>query len=243
METTIGLLLVAALLAPQRASAGNVNGAIDALAQPQTDSRSQPCAGSSVRNCRRISRQEIWAAVQSALQGGRVPAGVELRSAELGYNSPLTASADEVSLRVKDVSYDAILGQMHFVLDAPRDSRLLPFLVTAPLHEASPETTINPAVDPSVGKSSASGPGMSGRASLWHLSASSLGTKVNPADALVTAGKTARMQIFSSTMHMSLDVVPLESGGMHQRVRVRVAGGAKILQGEVVAPGQLESRF
>jgi flagella basal body P-ring formation protein FlgA len=60
---------------------------------------------------------------------------------------------------------------------------------------------------------------------------------------LVTPGRLATLNIASSNMQMLLIVNPLERGAMGQKIRVKLSGSGKILEGQVTGLGQLEAKF
>ena len=145
-------------------------------------------------------------------------------------------------------------GLRAFCCPLRRDKRALPFLVTAGLRPDAPagdgltETARSGSDAPSG--SSVAGTGRElflGNAAAENEARSEFdGVAPATAGPMVEPKKPASLHVFSGSMQMHLGASKCclwNRGALHRSVLVRVAGGSKIQQGEVVAPGQLQSRF
>lgn len=210
---------------------------------------------------RLITREEVVTAIRSALNHNRLP-GAELESDDVHMFAPVMVSAADAQLEVTRIDFDAALKQARFLLVSRAERRGLPFLVTAdlrgrvPLIVASREiapghvlapgdlkTDSRPAND-AQSISPARLEDLLGRHSLGYVAP---GDVVRPAEssavALVMPGKFASLRLFSGSMQMLLDVIPLDRGTLGENIRVKLPGTGRILRACVVGTGRLEARF
>jgi hypothetical protein len=202
---------------------------------------------------RLVTRDEVVAAIRAALRYNSLPNSSGIELADVHFSATVVVSAADAKLEVRRMDFDAALRQARFLLASLSDRRVLPFLVTADIRETPaehssessgrnlPDGRESVATEPISAKlASARWPGS-------HLNRSSLaasGQVLQPDAAwLVEPRRLASLHVFSGTMQMLLDVVPLERGALYETVRVRLRGNGKVLQGKVVGPGQLEARF
>jgi hypothetical protein len=183
------------------------------------------------RAARLVTRDEVLAALNAALQSNSFPGNPRVDPEQVHYSADVKIAADDARLRVRRVDFDSALQQARFLLVPAADPRALPFVVTAHL------TT-----DPT-------GEGATSPAGLRLLLASGqrdpmrTGSSGANADALIVSGQPVRLHVLSGNMQMFLDVVALEPGALHQVVRVRVPGSNRILRGQIIAAGSLEAQF
>jgi hypothetical protein len=184
------------------------------------------------RSGRMLTRDEVVAALRSALQSNKLPGASGMEAEDIHFSAPVQVSATDARLEVRRIDFDSGLKQARFLLASAADRRALPFLVTANLRPPSPDNPSHITETPST--------------------ASDLLTALRSAEsakfsagmvALVEPKKIAKLHVCSGTMQMFLDVVPLERGALHETVRVKIVGNGKILRGQVMAPGQLEAQF
>ncbi len=178
---------------------------------------------------RLLTREEVIAAMNAALQSNSFPGNPRVDPEAVQFSAEVRISGDDPHLRVRRVDFDAALQQARFLMVPGDDPRALPFLVTARL------------------TSNQGGEGARSKDSAGMLLSSAKGDTAQllqkSSDALIASGQSARLQVLSSSMQMLLDVVALEPGALHQVIRVRVPGSGRILRGQVIAPGRLEARF
>ena len=178
---------------------------------------------------RLLTREEVIAALNAALQSNSFPGNPRVDPGAVQFSAEVRISGDDPHLRVRRVDFDAALQQARFLMVSAGDPRALPFLVTARL--TSDEGSEGARSKDSAGMLLSSAKGDT--AQLLQKST----------DALIASGQSARLQVLSSSMQMLLDVVALEPGALHQVIRVRVPGSSRVLRGQVIAPGRLEARF
>jgi hypothetical protein len=181
-----------------------------------------------------LTREEVVAALQRALQSNRIPGLPSIEASDVHFSAPVHVSAADAHLEVRRLDIDPELKQARFLL-AVGDHRSLPFLVTADLRSATPETRSSDAAQ-------------SGAANLLAAlraapSTSVAGQVTAPDITLVDPRRHAHLHVASDSMQMVLDVVPLEKGAFGQTVRVRVLASGRALQGKVTGENRLEARF
>lgn len=183
------------------------------------------------RAARLVTRDEVLAALNAALQSNSFPGNPRVDPEQLHYSADVKIAADDARLRVRRIDFDSALQEARFLMAPAADPRALPFVVTAHL------TT-----DPTAS-------GETSPAGLRLLLASGqrdplrTGSAEKNADVLIVSGQQVRLHVLSGSMQMFLDVVALDPGALHQVVRVRVPGSSRILRGQIVAPGSLEAQF
>jgi flagellar basal body P-ring formation chaperone FlgA len=164
--------------------------------------------------------------VLEALRSSRLPADAgfspaRLQAEDLHFSAPVRVAAEDARLQVRQADFDPALGLARFVLASAADPRALPFLVTARLPAPGPQAS----------------------ALLASAKPALAGAPLGRTPAWVEPGQLARLHVASASLQMFLEVLPLERGGLHDTVRVRLPSSGRVLRGEVVAPGRLEARF
>lgn len=202
-----------------------------------------------------ISREEVVAAIRSALKHSGLP-DAGLRPDDLRVFPSVMVSSDDAKLEVRRVDFDETLNQAKFLM-SERGS--LPFLVTAQFRDAS---LIEAATQDTVSVASAaqnhdrlatSATPVGGHAKvaadsddarMIRLASGALinATRVQ-GPTLVQAGKAATLFLNSGTMQMLLDVTAIDRGSLHQVIRVRLPGTGKVLRAQVVGDRRLEAAF
>ena len=186
------------------------------------------------RAARMLTRGEVVAAVNRALQSNRIPGFPSVEEGDIHFSAPVHVSAPDARLEVRRLDIDPALKQARFLL-AVVDHRSLPFLVTADLRSAPSEAQNSDATQ-------------SGAADLLAALraaplTSSSGHATTPDITLVDPRRHANLHVTSDNMQMVLAVVPLEKGAFGQTVRVRVLASGRVLRGRVTGEGRLEARF
>jgi len=207
---------------------------------------------------RRITREEVVAAIQTALSRNGF-SDPNLQPDDLRVFPSLMVSSADTHLEVRRMDFDDELKEARFVL-AQRGS--LPFLVTAELQRGLPvrvgEEDVPPGNKPTLDDVRFKSP-VAGRSTTPQQSRpedSALGRSSqhgSPVDfvsdaqpssvALVQPGRVATLLVSSGEMQMLLDVNPLERGALHQVVRVKLPETGKILQAKVTGERRLEAIF
>lgn len=197
---------------------------------------------------RRISRDEVVAAIFAALRANGVPEAAGLLPEDVHFTAPVTVSSADAQLQVRRIDFDPALRQARFLLASAADKRALPFIVTAALHDRSATSASEPPeAAPAAGVGAPSARNIAGSwpgAALNRMAvAGSLPPVAVDTVLLVEPKKPASLHVISGTMQMFLDVLPLDRGVLNDTVRVRVPGTGRILLGRVVAAGRLEAQF
>jgi flagella basal body P-ring formation protein FlgA len=178
------------------------------------------------RLARALNRGEVLSALQQALRANRFPGASNLEIDDLQFSAPVRVAAADARLEVREADFDPALDRARFLLASKADPRSLPFMVTARLKQPD------------------QGPGSAPAAGSALLRGGALFARPEVATApLVEPNRPARLHLVSNGMEMTLAVRPLERGGLHQTVRVRLEGSGKVLRGVVAAPGYLEGQF
>ena len=206
------------------------------------------------RSGRKISREEVVAAIRAALRHSGLPDG-GLQPDDLRVFPSVMVSSNDARLEVRRIDFDDTIHQAKFIM---AEKGALPFLVTAqfrddPAIQAATQETSPPIYAGRAAASSASDASVSQTPVALTATADSRmlrlvsGALVNATQVqgptLVQAGKAATLFLNSGTMQMWLDVTALDRGSLHQTVRVRLPGTGKVLRAEVVGERRLEARF
>ena len=190
------------------------------------------------RSSRPLTREEVVRAIQASLRHNALPGGLPgaagLDPETVHFSAAVLVSASDAKLQVRRADFDAALDQDRFLLVSASDLRVLPFLVTVDRPSAAPENRAESAAETGEGS------GELARALRDAHFSAGLSSGAPP---LVEPRKLAKLHVFSGSMQMFLEVLPLERGGLHDLVRVKLPGSGQILRGEVTAPGRLEARF
>jgi hypothetical protein len=173
---------------------------------------------------RTLSREEAFAAIQSALAksyGGEPP---QLHPEDLTFDTALEVPGTDSQLEVTQMAFDQAIGRARFRLQSRTAPGTNAFYVTAHVApEAFAAVSAN-AVRPkprTFTKSPA------------------------PADSPVLADprQFARLHLRSSNSDMLLTVKPLERGHLGETIRVRLPSSGKTLQARVAGKNSLEAVF
>ncbi len=173
------------------------------------------------RSGRPISREEIYAAIQSALAKNPIPGIPLLKPSDLAFEADLCVPPGDAGLEVTQITFDQFIGRARFRLWPKAAPGALPFFVTARV------------------ASSFSEPSHSGR--VITASAHPSGTNEIFAPVLVAADRLARLHLHSSNMEMLLEVRPLQKGHLGEVIRVRLPGTSRTMQARVTANGDLDA--
>jgi len=206
------------------------------------------------RSGRRITREEVIAAIRAALVHSGLP-DADLQPDDLRVFPSVMVSSVDASLQVRRVDFDDTLNQAKFLM-AERGS--VPFLVTAQFRdtnlmqaatrESTPASVVAPAsVDQPAAVAANADVAVSAvpaaRPMLRLASGSLVSVSQFASPPLVEPGKAAVLFLNSGTMRMLLDVTALERGSLNQTVRVRLPGTGKILYAQVTGERRLVASF
>jgi len=186
------------------------------------------------RSGRLLTHAEVLAALRTAWQSNQLPGASGREPEDVHFSAPVQVSAIDARLEVRRIDFDPALNQARFLLASSADRRSLPFLVTADLGPASRQSAAASGLENVAALRNSLAENRTGPAAAEFYPA---------ATALVEPKRAARLHVVSASMQMFLDVLPLEKGVLYQTVRVRLAGGGKVLRGQVIAPGLLEAQF
>ena len=179
------------------------------------------------REARLIASQEIFAAIQSAMQNNPdIPNIAPLTPADLPSDTRVPVPPGYSGLQVTQIVFDPLMNRMRFRLLPKAPGKVLPFYITAKL---------SPGFVPS-GSAQSSLP-------LTGSNGNSSASLAHDAAPLVTTGHPARLRLHSPAMEMILTVHPLQRGYLDQIIRVRLFGTATTMQARVVGPGYLDAIF
>ncbi|HEY2545817.1 MAG TPA: flagella basal body P-ring formation protein FlgA [Candidatus Acidoferrum sp.] len=186
-----------------------------------------PAAVTVRRGSRLLSREEIYAAIQSSLAKNPMPGLASLQIRDIALESDVRVPPGDAGLLVTQAIFDQFIGRARFRLWAKSAPGVLPFFVTVKLPATLPDSSsarkiLTVAAHPSnsIGSSTA-------------LDTSS--------EVLVAADRPARLHLHSSNMDMLLQVRPLQRGHLGEVIRVRLQVTGRTLQARVTAPGLLDA--
>jgi hypothetical protein len=172
-----------------------------------------------------IPRQDIFAAIQSAVSGRQDLGLATLDPSDLAEGSAIQLPPGYGGLQVTQVAFDPYIGRMRFRLLPKGDAGALPFYVTAKMPAAFAEGEGQPSKAP-------------------PRTPTSLGSsaKSNPAATpLVTTTRLAHLHLHSADMNMTLEVIPLQRGYLNKVIRVRLPKSGKTLQARVIGADDLDA--
>jgi hypothetical protein len=175
------------------------------------------------RNDRVLTRDEAFAAIQSALArngNARIP---QFHEEDLNFDSEIEVPQGTAGLEVTQMSFDPALARARFRL-WPRAARgTLPFIVTARLSTQSSAPAISPVSH--------------------QVAAASPNTVPFAAPVLVDPRRLARLHLHSQNSDMLLVVRPLQPGRLNDTIPVRLASTGKTFQARVLALNYLDAPF
>jgi flagellar basal body P-ring formation chaperone FlgA len=179
------------------------------------------------RRGRLLSREEIFAAIDSSLSKKPIPGIPRLQPKDLFLEVEIRVPQGDPGLEVTQISFDQLIGSARIRLRARSAPALLPFYVIARIPSAL----------------SASAPGVR-----TVLNAESIPGSVPSSNAnsisipiLVAANQPARLHMHSANMDMILEVTPLQPGRLGDLIRVRLPGSGRTLRAQVAAEGYLDA--
>ncbi len=171
------------------------------------------------RTCHLVSREQVSAALGSALGTGRARDPVDF-----SLITPVCFSGDDPGLEVADVQFDPLQRVTRFRLWTSKEPRNLPFYVTLSgrLDDVAKAHTVDRAI------SSATAP-----------TPKRDGGRRTGAATLVKAGVATRLVIQGPDCRITTVVVPLQSGTLGQQVHARDPLTLRIFSAQVVGPALL----
>ncbi len=170
---------------------------------------------------RRLSPDEIWAAIESFLAAEGLSATRAVLQRLPSYQATVFVTKQDPGLVVKRIEPDRVRRQVRFLLWTSNEPQVLPFYVTVD--------------EPSL---------TAGRMLLSHASkARFTKPEASPAIILVTKGKAAKLVVETPTLRMTALVTPLESGAQGQVIRVKNLDTQRVFQAEVVGEGLLHAEL
>jgi hypothetical protein len=171
-----------------------------------------------------LSREEIFAAIETALTKGGTAESPAFRLEDLVYPSAIAVPSNDARLEVTQIRFDQALGRARFRLRTLAAPAALPFYVTArcPLRTSAKTLSGFKKFEALAPSSSLSAPG---------------------ASVLVDPREPARMHLHSLDADMLLSVRPLERGHLGETIRVRLRPSGKTLQARVVGRNAVDAVF
>jgi hypothetical protein len=175
-----------------------------------------------VRAGRKLSDQEVWAAMERYLKTHPESAIRAIQPDELIIDKGFSIPAD-ARIEVERVTSDKTLRTVQVHLSVEGADSALPTCVRVRTKSSFPGETIAVVSRTAVIRTNAK-----------------LGMNQ---PALVDPKTIARLHLHSADSDMVLDVRPLERGALDQTIRVRLASSAKTLQARVVGANALDATF
>lgn len=181
---------------------------------------------------RRLSRREIYEAVENDLARKGIAGRAVLRPEDLSIQASIPMRILDAGLQVKRITYDPLRRETAFELKASQAPEYLPFKVTTRrdprtlgLFGRSPE-------DPGGDHAGRPAAGFHG------------GTpSVSKPAALVRPGRPAILVMYGQNARITTSVVPLQPGTLGQRILVRDPATARVIYAEVSGDGLLQASF
>jgi len=181
---------------------------------------------------RRLSRREIYEAVENDLARKGIAGRAELRPEDLSIQASIPIRMLDAGLQVKRITYDLLRRETAFELKASLAPESLPFKVTTRrdprtlgLFGRSPE---DPA-DDHAGRPAAG----------FHGGTPS----VSKPAVLARPGKPATLVMYGENARITTSVVPLQPGTLGQRILVRDPATGRVMAAEVAGDGLLQASF
>jgi len=181
------------------------------------------------REARPITVQEVFSAIQSALEHSGSSAGTYLRPEDILFQAQVFVGPGDAGLRILRSDFDPSLKRGRFLLWASNDPKVLPFLVAVHFAENSSTAPFDAVAE--LGRKDR-------KPDLTPTPAA-----IERAVFLVTPGETATLVLQSDALRMTADVIPLEKGILGQRVQVRVVDTGKIFSAQVDGRAHLALNF
>jgi hypothetical protein len=181
------------------------------------------------REARPITVQEVFSAIQGALEHSGSSAAADLHPEDILFQAQVLVVPGDPGLRILRSDYDPGLKRGRFLLAATNDPKVLPFLVSVRFAGSSSAAPFD-AVAALVPKER--------KPDLAPTPAA-----IEKAVFLVTPGETATLVLESDALRMTADVIPLEKGILGQRVQVRVVDTGKVFSARVDGRAHLALNF
>jgi hypothetical protein len=181
------------------------------------------------RDTRPITVQEVFAAIQTAMERSGISAAANLHPEDILLQTQVLVGPGDAGLEVLRLDFDAALKRARFLLWASHDPKVLPFFVAVRFAGNSPLARLTALKERPL---TASKPGLP-----------SAPARSAKAEVLVSPGEQATLLLHSNALRMIADVVPLERGTMGQQVHVRVVDTGKIFSAHVDGRAHLELNF
>lgn len=181
----------------------------------------------------RVSRREIYDAIQSDLAHRGITERAELRLEDLSVQASVPLHTNDPGLKVKRITYDPIRRETVFELRAAQEPEYLPFAVTTRR-------------DPQVFGLAPAGGGMQA-AGRGEASVDLRGFQPKPAPLkapiLAKPGTPAMLVMYGENARITATVIPLQPGIKGQRILVRDPVTSRVLAAEVAGVGLLQANF
>jgi hypothetical protein len=184
---------------------------------------------------RRLSRREIFQAIQSHMAQMGISGQGGLQPEDLKIQSSVPALKGDVGLEVKRIGFDLIRRETVFELWTSHEPQYLPFEVTTRRDPQSLGLTSNLAWVPGEagGDPRAESPGIGG----------GMGGARPKAPVLAKPGRPATLVMLGQNVRITTTVVPLQPGSKGQCILVRDMATARVMTAEVVGEGLLRTSF
>ena len=184
---------------------------------------------------RRLSRREIFQAIQSDMAQMGISGQGELQPEDLKIQSSVPALKDDVGLEVKRIGFDPIRRETVFELWTSHEPQYLPFEVTT---RRDPQSLgLNLRLGLEAGRSRWR-PGLKVR-----RQASGVSRARSKAPVLAKPGRPATLVMLGQNVRITTTVVPLQPGSKGQCILVRDLATARVMTAEVVDEGLLRTSF
>jgi hypothetical protein len=171
-----------------------------------------------------LTREEIFAAIQTTLNKGDVAKLPEFQPEDLVYAAAIAVPDGDARLEVTQIHFDEVLERARFRLRPQAAPGARPFYVTT-----------------------SSAPRVSAKAFPRFQELETLAASRNlsspGATVLVDPRQSARLHLHSRYSDMTLAVRPLERGHLGETIRVRLRQSGKTLQARVVGNNSVDAVF
>lgn len=174
------------------------------------------------RGGRLLSREEIFAAIRSALAKNPNLNFPALRADDLSVDLDPLVPPGDAGLEVTQMGFDPFINRLRFRLWPRRAPGVLPFFVTAAVPASLAIRLQQPALLSSPSHPASPQP-------------------QPPAPVLVLPGQPARLHLHSPDLDMLLDVRALQRGHLDEIIRVRLIGTGRIFRGRVTGEAYLDA--
>jgi len=181
------------------------------------------------RDARPITVQEVFAAIQSALEHGGVSSAASLRPEDVLLQTQVLVGPGDAGLEVLRAEFDRGMRGARFLLRTSQEPKVLPFFVSVRLPADSQQARFD-----AVTRLSRNGSKTESAPRSLVLAKTAF---------LVSPGEQATLLLQSDAVRMIADVIPLERGKMGQVVPVRVLDTGKIFNAQVDGRSHLELNF